>query len=87
LAPVRANAYVCIAVRDEGSGIAPEVIPRIFEPFFTTKAWSTRRGTGLGLSMVYELARQMGYGLEVRSTPGHGSTFQIIVPVTPSMAS
>jgi signal transduction histidine kinase len=80
LTPAQANAYVCIAVEDFGSGIAPEVMPRIFEPFFTTKAMSARRGTGLGLSMVYELAKQMRSGLAVQSNPGKGSTFTLIIP-------
>jgi hypothetical protein len=60
---------------------ASENLPRIFEPFFTTKALSTRRGTGLGLSMVYELAKKLGAGLAVRSVVGQGSTFTLIVPV------
>jgi len=81
LAPAIAPSYVVVAVQDSGSGIAPEVLPRIFEPFFTTKAFSTRRGTGLGLSMVYELAKQMGYGLSVETMEGQGSTFSIFFPV------
>jgi signal transduction histidine kinase len=56
-------------------------MPRIFEPFFTTKAFSARRGTGLGLSMVYELAGQMGAGLAVESVVDQGSTFTLIIPV------
>jgi signal transduction histidine kinase len=82
LSPARTNSYVHVSVRDTGCGIAPEILPRIFEPFFTTKALSVRRGTGLGLSIVYELARQLGYGLEVRSTPGKGSTFTIVLPAS-----
>ena len=70
-----------ISVRDCGSGITPENLPRIFEPFFTTKALSTRRGTGLGLSMVYELAKKMKAGLAVDSVVGQGSTFTLILPV------
>jgi signal transduction histidine kinase len=81
LPPDLAPAYVGITVRDEGCGIAPEVLPRIFEPFFTTKALSTRRGTGLGLSMVYELARKMGAGLAVQSEVNRGSTFTLILPL------
>jgi signal transduction histidine kinase len=81
LAPVEAGSYVFISVRDFGCGIAPDILPRIFEPFFTTKAFSARRGTGLGLSMVYELARQMNCGLAVESTPGQGSIFSLIIPV------
>jgi signal transduction histidine kinase len=81
LAPPRAGDYVFVSVRDSGCGIPPEIMPRIFEPFFTTKSLSTRRGTGLGLSMVYELARQMEAGLAVESTLGRGSVFTLILPV------
>jgi len=81
LKPIAAASYLFVAAKDFGSGIAPEVMPRIFEPFFTTKSLSTRRGTGLGLSMVYELAQQMDCGLSVQSTPGQGSTFTLIIPV------
>jgi len=81
LAPDRAPRFVCVAVRDNGDGIPPEILPRIFEPFFTTKALSARRGTGLGLTMVYELARKMGAGLAVETALGQGSTFTLILPV------
>lgn len=80
LKPNLAGRYAVIEVRDNGGGISPEVLPRIFEPFFTTKDFSTRRGTGLGLSMVYELAKSLGFGLAVRSMIGRGSTFVIFVP-------
>ena len=81
--PASAPGYVCIAVRDFGCGISAETMPRIFEPFFTTKAFSARRGTGLGLSMVYELAKKMEAGLAVESVEGQGSTFMLILPVLP----
>jgi signal transduction histidine kinase/ligand-binding sensor domain-containing protein len=81
LAPAQANAYVSVSVSDSGCGIPPENLPRIFEPFFTTKALSVRRGTGLGLSMVYELAKKMGAGLAVESVVDHGSVFTLILPV------
>jgi signal transduction histidine kinase len=81
LAPGKAAAYVCVSVQDFGCGIPPENMQRIFEPFFTTKAMSARRGTGLGLSMVYELAKKMEAGLTVASTVGQGSTFTLIIPV------
>ncbi len=81
LAPAPAAAYVGVCVRDVGCGISPENLPRIFEPFFTTKAFSARRGTGLGLSMVYELAKRMEAGIAVESVVDQGSTFTLILPV------
>jgi two-component system cell cycle sensor histidine kinase/response regulator CckA len=82
LVPEPAPAYAFVEVQDFGSGIAPEVLPRIFDPFFTTKSLSTKRGTGLGLSMAYELAKEMKCGLAVHSKVTEGSTFTLIVPIT-----
>ncbi len=81
LKPAAAAEFIFVSVRDTGSGIAPEIKSRIFEPFFTTKALSTKRGTGLGLSMVYELAKKMEAGLAVESIVGQGSTFTLILSV------
>jgi signal transduction histidine kinase len=80
LKPAAAPGFIEIAVTDTGEGIAPGNLPRIFEPFFTTKAMSSQRGTGLGLSMVYELARKLEAGLAVESQLGVGSTFTLIIP-------
>jgi len=82
LAPASAPEYAMISVQDFGCGIPPENLPRIFEPFFTTKALSARRGTGLGLSMVYELAKKLDAGLGVESTVNVGSAFTLILPVS-----
>jgi len=87
LTPASSLAYVSVSVRDFGCGISPEVLPRIFEPFFTTKALSTRRGTGLGLSMAYELAGRMQAGLAVESAVDQGSTFTLILPAPPLPAA
>jgi signal transduction histidine kinase len=81
LSPVPAPGYISVSVRDFGCGILPENLPRVFEPFFTTKALSVRRGTGLGLSMVYELAKKMEAGLAVESVVDQGSLFTLILPV------
>ncbi len=86
LAPAPAPAYVSVSVRDSGCGIPPENLSRIFEPFFTTKALSVRRGTGLGLTMVYELAKKTGAGLAVESAVDRGSTFTLILPVPDAAA-
>ncbi|MDG1892278.1 MAG: ATP-binding protein [Verrucomicrobiota bacterium] len=82
LKPHRDDLYAVIQIMDTGVGIPKEMIARIFEPFYTTKAFSSRRGTGLGLSMVYEMAREMGAGLSVDSSPGQGSQFFIYVPMS-----
>jgi len=84
LMPGRAPEYLSVSVRDFGCGISPENLPRIFEPFFTTKAFSTRRGTGLGLSMVYELAKKIDAGVAVESAVNQGSTFSLILPLQPA---
>ena len=68
---------------DSGPGIAPELRARIFEPFFTTKNAGNRRGTGLGLSMVYNIAEQQGFGLAVDGSPGQGATFRLLIPAVP----
>jgi two-component system cell cycle sensor histidine kinase/response regulator CckA len=81
LEPAPAARYAALSVQDFGTGISPDNLPRIFEPFFTTKALSVRRGTGLGLSMVYELAKKMEAGLAVDSVVDQGSTFTLILPV------
>lgn len=81
LTPGAGAAYVAVSVRDSGCGIPPENLTRIFEPFFTTKALSARRGTGLGLSMAYELAKRMEAGLAVESVVGQGSVFTLVLPV------
>ena len=86
LAPAAGGSYLAITVKDFGCGIPPENLPRVFEPFFTTKALSTRRGTGLGLSMVYELARKLGAGLMVDSAVGKGSEFTLVLAVAGAKA-
>lgn len=83
LKPAESPAHVGVSVQDFGCGIPPANLPRIFEPFFTTKAFSTRRGTGLGLSMAYELAKRLHAGLAVESVVGQGSVFTLILPVKP----
>jgi PAS domain S-box-containing protein len=72
------GAYACIRVRDNGVGMSPEVRARIFEPFFTTK--DRARGTGLGLSVVYGIVKQMGGCVSVESAVGAGTTFNICLP-------
>jgi len=84
LSPARSPEYVCISVRDFRLRHSARILPRVFEPFFTTKAMSSRRGTGLGLSVAYELARKMNAGLAVESTVGQGSVFTLILAAAPA---
>jgi signal transduction histidine kinase/CheY-like chemotaxis protein len=75
---VAAGDYAMIEVRDNGAGIAPDVLPHIFDPFFTTK--ETGKGTGLGLSMVFGFIKQSGGHINVASEPGAGTTFRMYLP-------
>jgi signal transduction histidine kinase/CheY-like chemotaxis protein len=75
---VEPGAYAELAVRDDGHGMRPEVLERIFEPFFSTK--STKRRSGLGLSMVYSTVQQHRGGLKVTSQPGEGTVLTILLP-------
>jgi len=69
---------VRIACGDRGCGMTPEQMERIFDPFYTTKLRTG--GTGLGLSIVQSIVRQHGGTIDVRSTPGRGSTMTIALP-------
>lgn len=78
--PIALGPYVLLTVKDSGEGMSPEVRSRIFEPFFTTKKASG--AVGLGLSMVEGVIKQSGGHIEVLSTPGTGTEFQIYLPRT-----
>ena len=71
-------------MRDTGSGIDPDVLPRIFEPWVTTKP--AGRGTGLGLSITRDLITSLGGTIGVSSSAGQGTTFTIELPAAESAA-
>jgi signal transduction histidine kinase len=75
-----AGTDVIIEIADNGCGIPPEVLPQIFDPFFTTK--SVGDGTGLGLSITHGIVQDHAGRMEVESTPGQGTCFRVILPVS-----
>ena len=66
-----------LSVEDAGVGMEPTTMQRLFEPFFSTKG---KGGTGLGLSVVYEIVSSLGGDVRVKSSPGKGARFDIFVP-------
>jgi PAS domain S-box-containing protein len=70
--------FVGISVSDTGQGMTPDVLARAFEPFFTTKPQGA--GTGLGLSQTYGFATQSGGAVRIDSTPGLGTTVELLLP-------
>jgi signal transduction histidine kinase len=75
----KVNHQVEIRVTDNGNGIPPNILDKIFQPFFTTKP--TGQGTGLGLSLSYDIVKAHGGELMVESKEGAGSEFLIQLPI------
>jgi len=73
-----------LRVLDRGPGIPDDVLPHVFDPFFTTKP--AGRGTGLGLSLSYDLARRHGGALEAANRPGGGAVFSLWLPAADALA-
>lgn len=75
----RSNKMISIFVKDNGSGIPAEHIPKIFDPFFTTK--KNGEGTGLGLSIVYGIVKKYGGDISIKSVENRGTEIKISIPV------
>ncbi len=69
------NNYLCLEIQDWGCGFDEETRKQVFNPFFTTKS----TGTGLGLSIAHRIVEQHNGSIDVQSSPGKGSTFQIVL--------
>ena len=76
----KVDGKVEVQVRDNGVGIPQKVVDKIFQPFFTTKP--TGQGTGLGLSLSYDIIRSHGGEIKVETREGEGAEFVIQLPIT-----
>jgi signal transduction histidine kinase/tetratricopeptide (TPR) repeat protein len=79
LSSKKSGDKVILTVKDNGSGIPQNIVDKIFQPFFTTKP--TGQGTGLGLSLSYDIVKAHGGELKVETKEGEGSTFIISLPI------
>lgn len=75
----KSKQHIEITVKDNGNGIPQDVLNKIFQPFFTTKP--TGQGTGLGLSMSYDIIKSHGGRLDVNTEKGAYSEFKIVLPI------
>ena len=78
-----ASGSVALVVEDTGRGIAPEELPKIFEGYHQVRSTDTAQGVGLGLTIVKKYLELIKGEIQVRSQPGKGSSFQVILPHTP----
>jgi signal transduction histidine kinase len=79
LSTKKSDEHIEIHVKDNGNGISQKILDKIFQPFFTTKP--TGEGTGLGLSLSYDIIKAHGGEIKVESKEGEGSEFIISLPV------
>jgi PAS domain S-box-containing protein len=80
--PLAAGEYAFLRVEDSGCGMSQETLARIFDPFFSTKF----TGRGLGLAAVLGIVRSHRGAIHVTSSPGRGTTFEILIPASAASA-
>jgi len=80
LITTKQNGKVEIKIKDNGNGIPQRVLDKIFQPFFTTKP--TGQGTGLGLSLAYDIVKAHGGEIIVNTKEEEGSEFTILLPIS-----
>jgi signal transduction histidine kinase len=78
LSPGEGRGEVLISIKDNGNGIPQKILDKVFQPFFTTKP--TGQGTGLGLSLAYDIVKAHGGEIKVQTKEGEGSEFVILLP-------
>jgi PAS domain S-box-containing protein len=76
---IKPGSYACLSISDTGKGMNDKLIEKIFDPFFTTK--ETSKGTGMGLSVVHGIVKNMKGTIKVYSEPDKGSEFQVYLPL------
>ena len=83
------SGMIRLKVRDTGIGMTPEETKRLGEEFYRVKNSKTRSitGTGLGLSLVKKIVASYNGAMEIDSTPGEGSTFQVVIPACPEISA
>lgn len=72
--------YAVLVISDSGMGIPPENLDMIFEPFYSSKSMGRRSGTGLGMTVVWGTIKDHGGYLDVKSSPGNGTTITVLLP-------
>ncbi|MBW3563808.1 MAG: response regulator [Acidobacteria bacterium] len=77
-AEIHPGSHIALDVADTGTGMDEETMTKVFDPFFTTKPFG--QGSGLGLAVAHQMVTQAGGILSVRSEPGRGSAFTILLP-------